>query len=78
MKLTKAEKMICEAFSERDENGFVKCRECPLRVDIISLTCYATIDGRTTKARGLHRYNTNDLLQLFREIYGERRANEVD
>lgn len=78
MKLTKAEKMICEAFSERDENGNVKCWECPLRVDIISLTCYANIDGRTTEARGLHRYNTNDLLQLFREIYGERRANETD
>lgn len=78
MKLKKVEKLICEAFSERDENGFVKCRECPLRVDIISLTCYANIDGRTTEARGLHRYNTNDLLQLFREIYGERRANEAD
>ena len=78
MKLTKVEKLICEAFSERDENGFVKCRECPLNVDIIILNCYANIDGRTAKARGLHRYNTNDLLQLFREIYGERRANEAD
>ena len=29
MKLTKVETLICEAFSERDENGYVKCRECP-------------------------------------------------
>lgn len=42
MKLTKEEKAICRQYSARQADGFVRCRECPLAVDIQGMVCKAT------------------------------------
>ena len=59
MKLTKKEQEICKKYGSADENGLVHCDECPLNiVDSFSgLECYATIDGRTERAKRLERYD---------------------
>ena len=59
MKLTEKEKEICERYSARDETGHVHCNECPLNIGYPArweFMCYAIIDGRTSEARGLKRY----------------------
>ena len=58
MKLTPKETQICKKYKKRDEAGYVRCYECPLNItDDFGLECYATIDGRSTRARGLKRYD---------------------
>lgn len=65
MKLTDVEERICKKFSERDEDGFVHCDECPLNLDWLvgdaqSSLCYATINGKRKDARSLKRYREED------------------
>ena len=55
MKLTKAEKAICNKYSKRDENNTVHCFECPLAISVRDCECYANIDGRTKEAKELPR-----------------------
>ena len=59
MKLTEAEKKICVEYAKRDENGLVRCNECPLNLNHLLHgypMCYAIIDGRTQEAKSLKRY----------------------
>lgn len=59
MKLTPKEQAICDEYSQYDEDGRVRCHECPLNICdsyIQGLECYATIDGRTAEAKALKRY----------------------
>ena len=59
MELTDKEKDICKRYSARDEQGYVHCAECPLRLpttEIYTVNCYAIIDGRTKEAKELKRY----------------------
>ena len=46
MKLTAREQEICYKFSQQDENGLVRCKECPLAIDNRLNLCYANADGR--------------------------------
>lgn len=59
MKLTPKEKEICDEYSKRGADGLVRCHECPLNICnnyIQGLECYATIDGRSSKAKNLKRW----------------------
>jgi len=59
MILTAQEIKICEKYSKRDEEGYVHCMECPLNLGhslYSGFECYATIDGRTARARKLERH----------------------
>lgn len=58
MKLTPQEQKICDEYGKKDKNGYVHCNECPLCIYNgweHPLECYATIDGRTEKAKKLRR-----------------------
>lgn len=60
MKLTPKEQAICDEYSKRGADGFVRCHVCPLNISnnyMQGLECYATIDGRTTGAKKLKRWN---------------------
>lgn len=37
--MTQKEKEICKEYSERDEKGFVHCKECPLVMDADGFMC---------------------------------------
>ena len=41
MRLTKEEKEICKQFGQRDEKGYVHCRDCPLAIDLRYALCKA-------------------------------------
>ena len=56
MKLTPAEKAICQKYSAYDKSGHVRCNLCPLMISEYYLLCYANIDGRTREAKELKRY----------------------
>ena len=56
MKLTSAEKQICKKYGATDKSGYCHCDDCPLALSEYELLCYATIDGRTKRARALTRY----------------------
>ena len=59
MKLTPKEQEICKEYGKRGKDGKVRCHECPLNICnnyIQGLECYATIDGRTSEAKTLKRY----------------------
>ena len=43
MILTEDEAVICRKFSERDEEGYVRCPVCPLAVDKGFLLCKANM-----------------------------------
>mgnify|MGYP003317427731 CR=1 FL=1 len=44
------ERKICEKYSARGEDGFVRCKECPLVKDRFSLLCKANSHyNRSTK-----------------------------
>ena len=56
MKLTPKEQEICKKYSARDNKGNVHCDKCPLVIDRFYLICYANVDGRTTEAKEVKRY----------------------
>ena len=60
MKLTKAEKAICDKYRKRDENNKVHCFECPLVISVRDYECYANIDGRTKEAKELPRFKEDN------------------
>lgn len=41
MKLTREEREICDRYSERDQDGLVHCKECPLNLDARYCICKA-------------------------------------
>ena len=56
MRLTPKEQEICKKYSARDNKGNVHCDKCPLVIDRFDLICYANVDGRTTEAKEVKRY----------------------
>ena len=57
MKLTPKEQKICDEYSKFDEKEKkVHCGDCPLNIDHQLCICYANIDGRTSEAKQLKRY----------------------
>lgn len=74
MKLTETEKRICETYRQYDSDGFLHCCDCPLNViDGFGLECYATIDGRSTQAKRLKRYDSEKELSdsTLQRLYGK-------
>ena len=60
MKLTKAEKAICDKYSRYWQDLRVHCFECPLVISVRDCECYATIDGRTKEAKELPRFKEDN------------------
>lgn len=64
MKLTEYEKKICEKYKKYDSEGYLLCGDCPLNLIVgFGMDCYATIDGRSTFAKRLKRYDSEESLQ---------------
>lgn len=67
-KLTKQEQQVCAKYSARDEDGLVRCSECPLVIDNYSHACLANTDGRSTEAKALRRQR--EQMQCTRHAQG--------
>ncbi len=57
MKLTEAEKGICERYSKRREDGRVRCNECPLVIDQYGCVCKKSADRKQWKEYLNERFN---------------------
>ena len=55
MKLSEKEQAICDRYSARDADGYVRCNACPLVIDRAACLCVANADGRTREAREMRR-----------------------
>jgi len=54
MQLTKEEMEVCKKYRQRDKDGFVHCRECPLVIHELHAVCKRTIDKKDYKELGLN------------------------